>query len=69
MRDKDVVRLDISMNDGPFVQIVNGTSNFIQDSPYFIDFRYLCGDGLVYLGLNSTLFRHILHDLLPELMA
>lgn len=65
MRDKYIFRLDVPMNDGSLMEIVNSTSDFIKNSPYFIDFRYLGGNRLVYPGLDSALLRHILDDFLP----
>lgn len=69
MRAKDIIRFNVSMNNSSRVQIGDSVGDFIKNFSDFVDFRNMCGDCFIDFGFESTLFRHILDNFLPELMT
>ena len=59
MGDKDVIRLDISVDNRSLVQIGNSAKDLEEYFTDLINFTYLTCDALVYLGLCSILLRHV----------
>lgn len=64
VRDKDVVRFDIPMDDGFFMKVVDSRGQLIEYFAYFVNFGNLGCDCFVDFGFGGTLLRHIFKYLL-----
>lgn len=55
MRNKDVIRFDIPVNDGPLVEKCNPAQDLEQYLPDFIDFTNLARNALVDFSFSCIL--------------